>query len=262
MVSIPDSGDGGHAQPVMGSSVPFADENGMSDQAVVRAMVEGGRMAALGELTAGAAHEINNPLFAILTLVEFLLRDAEPETKAFERLQLVQGSAKDIQAVVERVHHFARERGGKDEPVALEEAVRGAADLVQRTSATRSVEIVERYPTEPALVAGDSAQLKCLFVHLLMNALQAMPDGGALTVQVEHVGGEILGRVQDEGPGIPAADVERVFDLFFTTRNGSGTGLGLAAARAIAELHGGTLGVEPNDEPGACFVLRLPKATV
>jgi two-component system sporulation sensor kinase A len=232
----------------------------MRDDVAARALVESGRMAALGELTAGAAHEINNPLFAILTLVEFLIRDAEPGTKTFERLELVQGSAKDIQAVVERLHHFARERA-KDEPVALEDAAHGAVELVRRASATRTVEVVELYPAEPALVAGDSAQLKSLFVHLLVNALQAMPEGGMLTVEVEHAGREVVARVRDEGPGIPSADAERVFELFYTTRNGAGTGLGLAAARATAELHGGTLVAEPGGERGATLVLRLPEAT-
>jgi signal transduction histidine kinase len=231
----------------------------MSEQAAVQALVQSGRMAALGELAAGAAHEINNPLFAILTLVEFLLRNAEPGTKTYDRLQLVQGSARDIQAVVERVHHFARERSS-GEPVALEGAAGSAVELVRRASATRTVEVVERYPAEPALVAGDSAQLKCLFVHLLVNALQAMPAGGALTVEVDRVGGDVLARVRDEGPGISAAEAERVFELFYTTRNGSGTGLGLAAARAIAEIHDGTLAVEPGLERGACLVLRLPEA--
>jgi signal transduction histidine kinase len=245
------NGDGGSARA--------ADERGMNEHAAAQALVQSARMAALGELTAGAAHEINNPLFAIVTLVEFLLRDAEPGTKTFERLQLVQGSAQDIRAVVERVEHFARERGG-EEPAALDDAARGAVELVRRASASRSVEVVERYPAEPALVAGDSAQLKCLFVHLLVNALQAMPEGGALTVEVDRTGGEVLARVRDEGPGIPPADAEHVFELFHTTKNGSGTGLGLAAARAVAESHGGTLAVEQIPRRGACLLLRLPEA--
>jgi signal transduction histidine kinase len=226
----------------------------------VQGLVESGRMAAVGELTAGAAHEINNPLFAILTLVDFLLRDAEPGTKAFERLQLIEGSAKDIQAVIEPVHHFARERTRELAPLDLTDTAHGAVDLVVRASATRSVMIAERYPDEPVLVAGDSSRLKCLFVHLLANAIQAMPTGGGVTVEIEREGGEVVARVEDEGTGIPSADAERVFDLFYTTRNGSGTGLGLAAARAIAQLHGGTLTVDSGRARGACLVLRLPEA--
>jgi signal transduction histidine kinase len=240
-----------------------ADEHDMRDHAGVQALVESGRMAALGELTAGTAHEINNPLFAILTLVDFLLRDTEPGTKAYERLQLVEGSAKDIQAVVESVHHFARERAGEAGPVVLEDAARAAAELVLRASGTRSIEVVEQFVDGPGLVAGDAARLKCLFVHLLANALHAMPKGGVVNIGIEREGGEVVARVHDGGPGIPPADAERVFELFYTTRNGSGvgTGLGLAAARAIAELHGGTLAVDADVDRGACLVLRLPESS-
>jgi two-component system, NtrC family, sensor kinase len=233
----------------------------MGDEGDVRALVESGRMAALGELTGTAAHEINNPLFAILTLVDFLLRDAEPGTKAYERLQLIEGSAKDIQAVVEGLHHFARERVGDRAPMPLATAAHNAVELVLRASATRSVEVIERYPAEPAFVTGDPARLKGLFVHLLVNAIQAMPRGGALTLEITREEGDVVARVLDEGRGIPGTDAERVFDLFYTSRNGGGTGLGLAAARAVAQLHGGTLVVDQGHEPGTCFVLRLPEVS-
>lgn len=250
-----------------------ADDSRMSEQAAVRresetilsgdvtaAMVEGGRMAALGELAAGAAHEINNPLFAILTLVSFLIRDAEPGSKELERLQLIEDSAKDIQAVVERVHGFARERRGEGGAVVLETAIHGAVELVRHASASRTVQIVERHTSPPALVCGNAAQLKCLFVHLLVNAVQAMPGGGVVSVLVERRAGEVFAVVCDEGPGISATEAERVFEPFHTTKNGSGTGLGLASARAIAELHDGSLTLDLGVERGARFVLRLPAA--
>jgi signal transduction histidine kinase len=227
---------------------------------VTGAMVRGGRLAALGELAAGAAHEINNPLFAILTLVGFLVRDAEPGTKAFERLQLIEGSAKDIQAVVERVHGFARERGGNGSVFALEEVAHDAVELVRYASATRTVQFIEQYSTSTSEVAGDSTQLKGLFVHLLVNALQAMPEGGIVTLEIERDAGEVVTRVRDEGPGIAASETERIFELFHTTKNGAGTGLGLASARAIAGAHGGSLAADLDVPRGACFVLRLPEA--
>lgn len=273
IVPIPDSGDGAHASMWMADAGPAADDSRMSEQAAVRresetilsgdvtaAMVEGGRMAALGELAAGAAHEINNPLFAILTLVSFLIRDAEPGSKELERLQLIEDSAKDIQAVVEQVHGFARERRGEGGAVALETAIHGAVELVRHASASRTVQIVERHTSPPALVCGNAAQLKGLFVHLLVNAVQAMPDGGVVSVLVERRAGEVFAVVCDEGPGISATEAERVFELFHTTKSGSGTGLGLASARAIAELQGGSLTLDPGVERGARFVLRLPAA--
>ena len=249
----------------MGGRRVAADLEAMAEETaaaadVLGAMVRGGRMAALGELTRGAAHEINNPLFAILTLVGFVIRDAEPGSKTLERLRLIEGSAQEIQGVVERLHRFARARADEG-TFALEEAASAAVDLVRLASATKTVELAERYATPPALVAGNIGQLECLFVHLLVNAVQAMPDGGVATVSVERAGGEVVGRVSDEGAGIPAADAERVFELFHTTKNGAGTGLGLASARAIAERHGGSLRLDQGVEHGACFVLRLPEAS-
>jgi signal transduction histidine kinase len=226
----------------------------------VEAMVEAGRLAALGELTAGAAHEINNPLFAILTLVDFLLREVEPGTKAHERLRLIEGSARDIEAVVGRVHRFARQRAGDGSPFPLEEVAAAAVDLVRHASAARNVELVESYPAAPGLVAGDPRRLAQIFVDLLLNALQAVPEGGIVTTAVAREGGEIVASVSDDGPGIPSEDVERVFGLWTTTRPTSGSGLGLAVSRTVAELHGGTLTVDPAAASGARLVLRLPAA--
>jgi signal transduction histidine kinase len=226
----------------------------------VEAIMEAGRLAALGELTAGAAHEINNPLFAILTLVDFLLREAEPGTKAHERLRLVEGSARDIEAVVGRVHRFARQRAGDESPFPLQEVAAGAVDLVRHASAARNVELVESYPAVPALVVGDPRRLAQIFVNLLLNALQALPEGGTVTTAVEREGDEIVALVADDGPGIPPGDVERLFELWTTTRAGSGSGLGLAVSRTVAELHGGTLTVDPAAARGARLVLRLPAA--
>src|ERR687891_2412730 len=166
----------------------------------VEAMMEAGRLAALGELTAGAAHEINNPLFAILTLVDFLLREGEPGKKAHERLRLVEGSARDIEAVVSRVHRFAPQRAGGGSPFPLEEVAAGAVDLVRHASATRNVELVESYPAVPGLVAGDPPRLGQIFVNLPLNALQAVPGGGTVTIALERGGDEIVAIVADDGP--------------------------------------------------------------
>lgn len=207
----------------------------------LEAAVEAGRLAALGELTPGAAHEINNPLFAILTLVDFLLRDAEPGTKAHERLRLIEASARDIEGVVGRVHRFARERPGDGAPFPLEDAAAAAVDLVRHTSAARDLEIAESYPPAPALVAGDVRQLKQLFVSLLLHAARPVPRGGTITVTVAR---------EDDGV---VASVEGA-------SAGEGADLALSAAYAAAELNGGTLARDTTAPGASRFVLRLPGA--
>ncbi|HEX2045495.1 MAG TPA: HAMP domain-containing sensor histidine kinase [Gaiellaceae bacterium] len=224
------------------------------------ALVEAARLAALGELTAGAAHEINNPLFAILTLVDFLLRDAEPGTKAHDRLRLIEGSARDIEAVVGRVHRFARERAGDGAPFPLEEAAASAVDLVRHASAARDIEIAESYPPAPALVAGDPRQLKLIVVSLLLSAVHAVPGGGTVLVTVVREGDDVVASVAGGGPVVPAGDDETIFRLWGRSAPGGGAGLGLPVARALAELHGGTLAFDPAVAGEARFVLRLPGA--
>jgi two-component system NtrC family sensor kinase len=220
-------------------------------------LVQSGRLAAAGELAAGAVHEINNPLFAILTLTGFLLRDAERGTKAYERLELIEESAGHIRDVVERLHRFLRERPDWG-VVALEDVARDAVDLVRHTSPSRRNDVVERYPEAHVFVEGSGAELKQALVNLLTNALQAMPGGGAATLEITREGRWAVAAVADEGEGIPPEELPRLFDAFYTTRDGSGSGLGLPVTRAIAELHGGSLTVDTTVERGARLVLRLP----
>jgi two-component system NtrC family sensor kinase len=220
-------------------------------------MVQSGRLAVAGELTAGAAHEINNPLFAIITLTGFLLREAEPGSRAHERLTLIEQSANEIKEVVERLHHFVRGRSDWG-AVELDGVAHEAVELVRHTSASRSKEIVERYPEEPVRVEGSEADLKQVFVNLLANAMQATPEDGSVTLDVRREQGWAVVTVQDEGEGIPPEELSRIFDTFYTTKNGSGTGLGLPVSRAVAALHGGSLEADADAGHGACLVLRLP----
>jgi signal transduction histidine kinase len=216
-------------------------------------------MAAVGDLAAGVVHEINNPLFAILGLVEFLLAEAEPGTKAHERLKLIQETGLEIKAIARTLLTFARERGAEG-PVDLGAAAAETVEVFRRTSAARHVEIVLNAESGAA-VHGNAARLKQLLLHLLANAREALPNGGTVTVEVSSRDGEVVLDVADTGSGIAALDLPRVFEPFFTTRPDRGAaGLGLAAARAIADAHSGTLSAASAPGSGARFTLRLPAA--
>ena len=225
-------------------------------------LVQSSKLASIGELAAGVAHEINNPLFAILGLVEFLLKDAEAGTKAQERLLLVQQTGLEIKDIVRALLDFARERSDEFAPVPLELVVRQTLDLVRKTSAKKGIEIVERYPAEELIVQASANQLKQVVLNLVTNAQHAMPDGGTIVVEVARDGDGASATVTDNGPGIPAEAVERIFDPFFTTkRDVGGTGLGLSVSLGIAQMHGGHLGVASEPGRGASFRLRLPLAS-
>jgi signal transduction histidine kinase len=224
----------------------------------VRALVEAGRLVALGELTPGLAHELNNPLFAILALVEFLLLEAVPGSKAHSRLDLIQTTGNEIKGILKAVLEFAREPAGR-RPLDLAETVAEAVALIRSTSAWKGVELVERYPAgAPGIVVGNAGELKQVVVHLVANAVAAMDGAGTVTIGVAVGDGFVDAVVCDTGAGIPADVLPQVFEPFFTT--GAGSGLGLPAARAIAQDHGGELAVESTPNVGTTFRLRLPLA--
>ena len=223
------------------------------------ALLEAGRLTGLGELVRGFAHEINNPLFGMLGLVELLLREIEPGTKAHERLSLVQQSGLEIKRITHSLLGVARVESEITESVSLQEVVESTVELVRCTSAGKSVELREQYPNQRLYVFGSSARLGQVFLSLLVNAQQSMPGGGTVTVELERDGDWAVARVTDTGPGIDPEARPTLFEPFSTTKHG-GTGLGLAASLEIARAHGGDLIALTSVSAGASFVLRLPIA--
>jgi len=225
-----------------------------------RELVQSGKLAALGELAGGVAHEINNPLFAILALSEFLLKELDEGTKPHERARLIHETALEIKDIVRSLLDFARESSDERAVVALDDVVRQTVDLVRRTNAKKGIALAELYPGEPVLVEASAGQLKQVFLNLLGNARHATPDGGEVAVRVRRDGEHAVVEIHDDGPGVDPAIRDKIFEPFFTTRRGSGgTGLGLPVSLGIVQAHGGTLSVAETG-PGATFVARLPLA--
>ena len=221
-------------------------------------LVATARLTTLGSLASSVVHEINNPLFAILGLVEFLIRDAEPGSKAHARLELIQSTGLEMKEVARALLDFAREEPTRLEPVALEDTVDNVAQLFRLTAAAKGVEIVQRSAAGPMDVLGRRDELRQLLLCLFLNSKQAMPNGGTISVEIARDGNDAVLRVGDEGPGVPAELGERAFEPFVTTRGRAGAaGLGLTVARTIARRHGGDLVLEPS-AAGASFVARLP----
>ena len=225
-------------------------------------LIQSGKLASIGELAAGVAHEINNPLFAILGLVEFLLIETEPGTKAHERLTLIQGTAYEIKEIVRALLDFARERADERTVVCLDYIAAQTVELMRKTSAAKQVDIVERFPDLSTPVEASASQLKQIFVNLISNAKHALKDGGGtITVEVGRDADSAWAEVRDTGPGLSPEVAARVFEPFFTTRRDiGGTGLGLSVSLGIAQAHGGSLVVDSAPGEGATFRLRLPLA--
>jgi two-component system NtrC family sensor kinase len=251
-------GDDGEVELLLGIVTDLSEKRLLDQQ-----LVQSGKLAAIGQLAAGVAHEINNPLFAILALTEFMLKDSVPGTKERERLELIQETGLEIKEIVRALLDFARENADERHVVPLEDVIRSTVDLIRRTNAHKGVELVDTYDDSGALVNASANQLKQVFLNLTANARQAMPNGGTIRVDMRRAGNSVIATVSDDGPGIEPEVLDHIFDPFFTTkRDSGGTGLGLPVSLGIAEMHGGSLTATSEPGHGATFTLRLPVVEV
>ncbi len=218
------------------------------------------RLAGLGMISAGFAHEVRNPLNAILNAIEPL--DALLKKGQLERvgklLGVVGNSSQRLLKLSESVLLLSRPVGSGNDKVELAGQLDSALELFSERMA--GMVKVEKHCAAPALAHGDGHALGQVFVNLIDNALRAMPSGGTLSLSLKPEGNFWLLRLQDSGTGIAEQNVTRLFQPFFTTRRaGEGTGLGLSFSQKVVEAHGGTLTLAATSPAGTTFDLRLPK---
>jgi signal transduction histidine kinase len=230
-------------------------------QALEAEMARRERLAALGDVAAAFAHEVRNPLNAVSMGLQRLRAEFAPEPgEEYARfVDLMQGEVRRLNAIVEQFITLARPVPLKLGPLTVDELLRELAALVEPEARQAGVALrVVAPPGLPAVVA-DRDHLKQVLLNLMLNGVQAMTGGGALTLSAE-VGRDALAlTVADTGPGIPPETLGRIFDPYFTTKPG-GLGLGLTIARRIVEAHGGTLTVESEPGHGCRFRASLPLA--
>lgn len=221
------------------------------------------RLATVGRLAAGVAHEIGNPLGAITAYAE-LARSRLPASdgEARDYLSRIAVEAGRIDAIVRDLLDFARPASLRLEPVALDVAVGAALETVRVQARFREVEVALDLPRSLPRVHADERRTAQVLVNLLLNAADAMGGAGRILVRARAVEGGVELVVVDHGPGIRAADLPRVFDPFFTTKEpGQGTGLGLAVCHGIMESFGGTIRAASLPEGGAAFTLSFRLAS-
>lgn len=218
------------------------------------------KLAAVGQLGAGVAHEVNNPLAAILGMTELLLDD-EPRDQDRECLQTIHTQGKRIQEIISQLQRLADARQGIElVPIDVISAARRALSQVADKLAESEIEVVPVFDDTVAQVAGDADILVEALVHLFENASKAMSGGGTLTVEVTSRDGQLVSiRVSDTGEGIARSLQPRIFEPFYTTRLGEGAkGLGLARVNQIMEALQGKVTVDSAQGDGATFTLLLP----
>jgi two-component system NtrC family sensor kinase len=231
-------------------------------------LIASGKLASLGKLAATVAHEVNNPLFGILTYSRLaqkeLVRSGAAGGEAgqvFEQLRIIERESRRCGEIVKNLLAFARQQPPQRQPQDLNTLVRRTLTLVRHQLEIQGVEVAERLAGDLPACAADADQIQQVLLVLLMNAAEAMPRGGLLQVTSEwdREANHAVIRVKDNGSGIPSDVLPHIFEPFFTPKEDQHrTGLGLAVARNIVDRHGGTLTAVSTPETGTQFTLSLP----
>lgn len=231
-------------------------------------MIATERLASLGTLAAGVAHEINNPLAIIKESagwMKLILKKDEcaeiPRKQDFDMaLNKIEKSVERAKRITLQLLGFARKDDSVLAELNLKELADEAIQLVTREAANKDIEIVKEMDIPGNTIWSDPYQLRQVLLNLLTNAIHATGSGGNITIKLEVIGEEVALSVQDTGQGIPKENLERIFEPFFSTKSpGEGTGLGLFVTRGIVEKLGGKIEVESRLGHGTSFCIKLPK---
>jgi two-component system NtrC family sensor kinase len=235
---------------------------------VHKTLLSSEKMASIGKLAATVAHEINNPLFGILTYARLVLRellkhDIPGRDELAEQLQTIERESKRCGELVKNLLTFSRQAPSHREPNDLNTIVRRAVLLVKHKLDMQGIRLEESFPADLPPVECDANQIQQVVLVLMVNASEAMPKGGVLSVStgIDDASEQGAVHVKDSGCGIPPEVLPRIFDPFFTTKEDQNrTGLGLAVAHSIVEQHAGDISVRSAPGEGTEFVVRLPIA--
>lgn len=219
------------------------------------------KIASLGRLAAGVAHEINNPLAGILIYADMLAKELSGNPQWREDLDEIIGQTLRCKQIVTRLLEFSRQSLGERYSFDVNDTIVRCIELLAHQALFHNIEFMRDF--DPALpqVIGDAGQLQQVFLNLIINAASAMNGQGRIMIgsRFDEPGGMVVLRFADNGPGIPAEIIDKIFEPFFTTKApGEGTGLGLSVAYGIVQQHGGSIEAGNLPEGGAAFTVRLP----
>ncbi len=228
-------------------------------------MLQADKLASIGELSAGIAHEINNPLGIILGYTQLLLRTEKPGSQKYDDLKVIERHVRNCKSIVEDLLSFARVSPSYKEPGDLHRLIEEVAGFVRHHEGFDDVDITLDLDPEPVSVLMDEEKMKQVMINLLMNAAHAVTGKKdariAIFTRFASDKSRVEIRVEDNGHGISEDDLPKIFDPFFTTKpTGQGTGLGLSVSYGIVRNHGGNIFAESKPGYGACFTIVLPIA--
>lgn len=224
-------------------------------------LLQAEKIASLGRLAAGVAHEINNPLAGILIYAEIMKRDLEDNAQAQENLGVIINQTVRCQQIVTRLLEFSRQSLGQRTLFDLNEIFIRCVELIVHQSLFHNIEIMSDLDPELPQIIGDPGQLQQVFTNLLLNAADALNGQGKITITSRSAPGRdgVVLTLTDTGPGVPPEIKDKIFEPFFTTKPpGKGTGLGLSIVYGVLQRHGGSIEVESAPGGGTTFTVKLP----
>jgi PAS domain S-box-containing protein len=224
-------------------------------------LIQSQKIASIGRMAAGVAHEINNPLSAILIFAEMLRNNLKDHEQHFKDLQQIIDQTLRCKKIVGDLLEFSRKSAGKTSSFSLENLLTKCLDLLIHKAHFQNIQVTVDIEKEMPHLVGDMSQLQQVFTNLLVNAADAMEGKGALSIRAWHERERemFVIRVSDTGLGVPENLRDKIFDIFFTTKPvGKGTGLGLSISQNIIKIHGGNLSFECPPQGGTTFIVELP----
>ena len=226
---------------------------------IQKVMMQQDKMASIGRLAAGVAHEINNPLTTILTSAMLIQEDTDPADPNYQELQTIADETLRCRKIVSSLLDFARQSKPLKKQHNLNDVVKECVVLTKKQAAFNDVTLEQSLGEDLPVTNMDKDQLEQALINLVLNAIEVTDPGGKVTISTKFVAETdmIELEVSDSGKGISEKDMARIFDPFFTTKE-SGTGLGLAITHGIIEQHGGTIDVKSKLGQGTSFTVRLP----
>jgi len=233
-------------------------------------LIHAARLTSMGEVAAGVAHEINNPVAGVLTYVKLMKKKVqeqlpEPTLSGILRyLEIMETEMRRVSEIVKELLDFARPTDPDVTRISVTELMKKSLFLLSHQFELQNIHITETYPEPDEFIQADLKQMQQVLLNILINAAQAMPKGGALFVRSRQRGvDQVEIEIQDTGEGIPQEHLGKIFDPFFTTKlEKKGTGLGLSVVYSIVVKHHGTIHVQSQVSAGTTFTLRLPRAAV
>lgn len=230
-------------------------------KAMQQQLLQADKLASIGQLAAGVAHEINNPLGIILGYTQLLIREEPEGTERREDLKTIEKHTRTCKTIVEDLLSFARRSHTKKEPTSLHEIIEEVLSVVRHNLELRRIRVDVRFDPEVRAVVVDKDKMRQVFMNLIMNAQQAIGKDGRISIGtfLDDDGKHVRVSVSDTGVGIDPRHLPRIFDPFFTTKStGEGTGLGLSVSYGIVKDHGGEILVESEPGKGSVFTVLLP----